>query len=77
MRLKRYKDLGSAFEFILFACNFMLMIKVEGGILLSASYEDEMRRERERETALLPCFEHFYTFQQALFFNWLKLILGM
>lgn len=33
------------FEFILFACNFMLMIKVEGGILLSASYEDEMRRE--------------------------------
>lgn len=59
----------------------MLMIKVEGGILLSASYEDEMRREREwereRETALLPCFEHFYTFQQALFFNWLKLILGM
>lgn len=55
----------------------MLMIKVEGGILLSASYEDEMKRERERETALLPCFEHFYTFQQALFFNWLKLILGM
>lgn len=45
---------AATFEFMRFACNFMLMIKVEegggGGILLSASYEDEMRRERERES---------------------------
>lgn len=63
----------------------MLMIKVEGGGGVDSPecklwrWDEEREREweRERESALLPRFEHFYTFQQALFFNWLKLILGM
>lgn len=56
--------ISATFEFILFACNFMLMIKVGGGILLSASYEDEMRRERgdERGREKLLCYPALNTF---------------
>lgn len=49
-----WQCISATFELVLFAFNFMLMIKVGGvravgvgGILLSASYEDEMRRARE------------------------------
>lgn len=80
-----WQCISATFELVLFAFNFMLMIKVGWGWggdspeckLWRWDEESKGMREEERGTALLPCFEHFYTFQQALFFNWLKLILGM